>query len=562
MPNWYGWQFLIESESDNSMKLGQPGDGSRGASAASVNVATVAANSLVPMSASLLPMTPGVGASVASDSSLHLFLSLLNALTGSNAAELPLPGPPQKIGDPVTKEAPKNKKKENSDEELQTNYPVTLVIEIPPAVIPKLPIILDQTQGPAETPASPLRTPGLPDAAVAPNSGIAVGPSVDQRTAIVSGTRFSPIASTIAFTAQLTPVSPQPAAPQEVKSSPQRSVLSTPDTFPVQASQSMTSASPEAHQEPIAVMTPKEIIAAAAKYEDPRPAPIGSNPIMPVVSTATVDDESPNPQSLGNVPRPDTAPTWSATPRPEFGRQRQSEPTPDSGMRRLEPGLLSRQDSSTRPKNDLRTAGLRTEEPRKKPEPMPAEKTFAEPNTLETSRVSRPAPAYPPAITRGNTPAVMEVNQDPAPVKSTPKSETNLHTPAPPTREISLRVADVDAAKVDVRLSERAGKVHVAVRTDDRELAKSLQSDLGELVGRLERKGYSTETWTPGERLNSSSMRDMSGSRDDGSGSGWTQQQDGQSRGDSHRRGRRQWEAEMGQRFDEGQSETNDDQSN
>ena len=527
-----------------------------------MNAATVAANSLVPINPSLLPLAPGVGAAVASDSSLNLFLSLLNALTISSAPELPLPGAPQKPDEPVVKEAPKNKKKENSNEELQASFPITFVIEIPPAIIPKLPIILDQTQSPAETPAPPARTPGLPDAAVAPDSGVAVGLSVDQRTAIVSGTRPSPIASTLAFSAQLTPVSSQPAAAQEVRRSPQRAVLSTPDTLPVQASQSMRIAPPEAHQEPIAVMTPKETIATPAQYEDLRPAPKAFDPIMPVVSTATVDDESPNPKSLVNVPKPDATTTLSVTPRPEFGRVLQTEPTPESGIRRVEPGLLSRQDNSARPRNETHTAGLRTEDPRKKPEPMPAEKTLAEPSTLETSRVSRSAPAFSPAITRRNTPAVMEVNRDPAPVKSEPTSETNPHTPAPPTREISLRVADVDAAKVDVRLSERAGKVHVAVRTDDREFAKSLQSDLGELVGRLERKGYSTETWTPGERLNSSSTRDMSGSRDDGSGSGWTQHQGGQSRGDSHRRARMQWEVEMGHRFDEGPSETNDDQSN
>ena len=37
----------------------------------------------------------------------------------------------------------------------------------------------------------------------------------------------------------------------------------------------------------------------------------------------------------------------------------------------------------------------------------------------------------------------------------------------------------------------------VAVRTADHELAQSLRTDLGDLVGRLEGKGFKTETWTP-----------------------------------------------------------------
>ena len=39
--------------------------------------------------------------------------------------------------------------------------------------------------------------------------------------------------------------------------------------------------------------------------------------------------------------------------------------------------------------------------------------------------------------------------------------------------------------------------MQVAVRTEDHELAKSLQTNLGDLVGRLDAKGYKTETWLP-----------------------------------------------------------------
>jgi hypothetical protein len=50
---------------------------------------------------------------------------------------------------------------------------------------------------------------------------------------------------------------------------------------------------------------------------------------------------------------------------------------------------------------------------------------------------------------------------------------------------------------VNLDLIEKAGKVQVTVRTPDHELAKSLQTDLGDLIGRLESKGFKTESWIP-----------------------------------------------------------------
>jgi hypothetical protein len=65
-----------------------------------------------------------------------------------------------------------------------------------------------------------------------------------------------------------------------------------------------------------------------------------------------------------------------------------------------------------------------------------------------------------------------------------------------PIREISFRLAAASAS-VDVQVAQRGGKVQVAVRTADQDLAQSLQTNLGELVGRLEDKGFKAESWTP-----------------------------------------------------------------
>lgn len=73
-----------------------------------------------------------------------------------------------------------------------------------------------------------------------------------------------------------------------------------------------------------------------------------------------------------------------------------------------------------------------------------------------------------------------------------------------PLREISLKLADGASNQVDIQVMARAGKVEVAVRTADQELTKSLQTNLGELVGRMEAKGYRTETWIPTALLRAS----------------------------------------------------------
>ena len=63
-------------------------------------------------------------------------------------------------------------------------------------------------------------------------------------------------------------------------------------------------------------------------------------------------------------------------------------------------------------------------------------------------------------------------------------------------REISLKLHD-NSGQVNIQFAERAGHVQVAVRTPNQELTKSLQTNLGDLVGRLEEKGFKTETWVP-----------------------------------------------------------------
>lgn len=62
--------------------------------------------------------------------------------------------------------------------------------------------------------------------------------------------------------------------------------------------------------------------------------------------------------------------------------------------------------------------------------------------------------------------------------------------------DIKLQVSAGDQ-RVDVRLVDRGGEVHVAVRTPDSQLANSLRQDLPSLSASLEHSGFRTETWQP-----------------------------------------------------------------
>jgi hypothetical protein len=50
---------------------------------------------------------------------------------------------------------------------------------------------------------------------------------------------------------------------------------------------------------------------------------------------------------------------------------------------------------------------------------------------------------------------------------------------------------------VDVQVIERAGRLQVAVRTDDADLQSVLREDVGQLVARVEEHGLRTEVWAP-----------------------------------------------------------------
>jgi hypothetical protein len=148
-------------------------------------------------------------------------------------------------------------------------------------------------------------------------------------------------------------------------------------------------------------------------------------------------------------------------------------------------------------------------------------------------------------------------SDSPQATKIAPDIETNPATSTQPTRQISLKLEGTDSQKVAIQLTERAGKVQVAVRTADGGLAKSLQGDLGDLVGRLENKGYKTEAWVPAtvrhatsavfEPGNTANSQGQSGN----SGSGSGREPGEQKQNGSNQRQHPRWAAQLEESLDE-----------
>jgi hypothetical protein len=149
-------------------------------------------------------------------------------------------------------------------------------------------------------------------------------------------------------------------------------------------------------------------------------------------------------------------------------------------------------------------------------------------------------------------------------LKVASEPEIKVGIAPPPFRQISLKLSTDDSTRVNLDLIEKAGKVQVTVRTPDHELAKSLQTDLGDLIGRLESKGFKTESWipptihqaaTPAQSTNSNGGFNQP--QHSGAGQGGGQQQRHQQNG-SNQRQQARWTAQMEETLsaDEARSES------
>jgi hypothetical protein len=134
----------------------------------------------------------------------------------------------------------------------------------------------------------------------------------------------------------------------------------------------------------------------------------------------------------------------------------------------------------------------------------------------EDPQIDKPAPLPEPEVVDSPAPVYLEPAARPIPIETNHSPSPDAFTEAPqapppqqpeivkdphpvqPVRDLSVRLT-ADSQHIDVKLTDRGGELHVAVRSADPVLSTDLRSRLDELVGGLDRSGFRAEAWHSGD---------------------------------------------------------------
>ena len=324
---------------------------------------------------------------------------------------------------------------------------------------------------------------------------------------------------------------------------------------------SLSALEPRAPGNPDALLRPQEPLASLSALE-PRaqnvePVAAEPAPLEEVASQKTAAGPPPR-ASVSETPetqqpqRPDSAPQLRM-PAQEAKSEAPGKPPRDAVAER--PAKQGEDD----PARELRPAKRGEDDPARGLRPAPsfkldsaADRTAAEPVLLRGASLPHnpvASEAGTPPVRTAETPAATHAVRDlrtlwsgPAETPSPAATKAGSATLHELTLVVPGRVADGrQQGGVEVRVVERAGEVKVAVHTRDTELATTLRERLPDLVQRLERTGYHTETWRPADtRLDAARPQDLSGQRD-GANAGQQRDQE-QGRQEAHQQRRRRQE--------------------
>jgi ribonuclease E len=168
-------------------------------------------------------------------------------------------------------------------------------------------------------------------------------------------------------------------------------------------------------------------------------------------------------------------------------------PVSDARAAAGETGRAEREDADDTPGASTGQPDL-SREPVRKPEDSAA----AAPEPPVTARPTD----SPQPLAAGNAQPRASAPASPPAAATEPAAAPEAPKPAA-AHDIKLELAGQGDQRVEVRVSERAGDMHVDVRTPDSGLAGDLREDLPALASKLEQTGFRAETWHPagtGER--------------------------------------------------------------
>jgi hypothetical protein len=130
--------------------------------------------------------------------------------------------------------------------------------------------------------------------------------------------------------------------------------------------------------------------------------------------------------------------------------------------------------------------------------PEPARISFPETPTVPAS-VSAAVPTAAVNIERSAPATARPVDDAPASHAPVPAEPVTKEPNQQPLKSLSLEFAPDGAGDVRLRVSERAGEVHISLHSSDASLSGKLHEGVHDLVGSLSRAGYDAEAWTPGQ---------------------------------------------------------------
>ncbi len=236
-------------------------------------------------------------------------------------------------------------------------------------------------------------------------------------------------------------------------------------------------------------------------------APVGNVSATPAGNSASAAQTAPNFAFRAHVMEKDTAQFASqdsfvrgASTKPAGVTQTHptvAEVAPVSGNHAGQSGSDSKSNADGQGKEPSRPEKTSTTE--EASQPRQVEQTVAKPAEPANS-IYRPATATSSNPDAGISSAARTPSDAPVAQAhvSQPVVSASETRPAPPIRDVSVRL-DSDSQRVDVKLSERNGELHVEVKSVDPALTTDLRAGLHELIGGLDKSGFRAEAWHPGE---------------------------------------------------------------
>jgi len=384
--------------------------------------------------------------------------------------------PPQEIGSTsLPTPAPARPSNQKGSERLSQSTATQPVAAFPARVgvpIYQWTVLLDSAAGMPAVPsqvATPPLTQGIQNIGEA-GSGNDTGTQFHPRWEAgddVSPTLSGPVISSVPQVAQTVPDTP----PEPPKSAPAPAAAQTGTEPPSNTTLPAPGAATSGMEQPAAappLAFAAHLMPLTAQEEAPPTAQVAWQRVP--TSAAKSADPVRLPADVPNRPVTAVAPPGGASTDP------QSEPSP----------------AQSRNKPDKKQPAL--EEPAKTEAPRTAAGEAGPVNRPSTHVVNAVEPqAERPSGGQAATPP----DGPSRPKESVEASASAEPGPAPgAARDIRLEVGGGDS-RVEVRLMERDGEVHVAVRTPDEHLAGALREDLPALSSRLTESGFRTETWHP-----------------------------------------------------------------